>query len=160
MDINKISNEIATLKRAVKTAATASLKDKLKKKIVSLNEVLKDANIPAKRLAMILLGAKRKVFSYTTAEFNAVIKRLSYKAEYSFLKGLTKPEIKDDLERYAKNPGWRFKGRGNYKTPTKKDLAADAGLPYSKRRTYYEKRSNRSDVTNPAKLKDGGGVGE
>ena len=158
MDINKISNEIATLKRAVKTAATASLKDKLKKKIVSLNEVLKDANIPAKRLAMILLGAKRKIFSYTTAEFNAVIKRLSYKAEYSFLKGLTKPEIKDDLERYAKNPGWRFKGRGNYKTPTKKDLAADAGLPYSKRRTYYEKRSNRSDVTNPAKLKDGGNI--
>ena len=158
MDINKISNEIATLKRAVKTAATASLKDKLKKKIVSLNEVLKDANIPAKRLAMILLGAKRKVFSYTTAEFNAVIKRLSYKAEYSFLKGLTKVEVKDDLERYAKNPGWRFKGRGNYKTPTKKDLAADAGLPYGKRRTYYEKRSNRSDVTNPAKLKDGGNI--
>jgi hypothetical protein len=138
MDIQKISNDIATLKRAVKSAATASLKDKLKKKVASLTQVLKDANIPAKKLAMALLGAKRKVASYTTAEFNEVIKRLSYKAEYSFLKGLTKPEIKDDLERYAKNPGWRFKGRGNFKTPTKNDLINDMGKPTSKRKTYYE----------------------
>ena len=158
MDIQKISNEIATLKRAVKTAATASLKDKLKKKVESLNQVLKDANIPAKKLAMMLLGAKRKVASYTTAEFNAVIKRLSYKAEYTFLKGLSKVEIKDDLERYAKNPGWRFKGKGNFKTPTKSDLINDMGKPTNRRKTYYESRSNRSDVTNPAKLATGGGV--
>jgi predicted ABC-type ATPase len=158
MDIQKISNDIATLKRAVKTAATASLKDKLKKKISSLDQVLKDSNIPAKKLAMALLGAKRKVASYSTAEFNEVIKRLSYKAEYSFLKGLTKPEIKDDLERYAKNPGWRFKGRSNFKTPTKKDLINDMGKPTSKRKTYYEARSNRSDVTKPVKLATGGGV--
>lgn len=158
MDIQKISNDIATLKRAVKSAATASLKDKLKKKVASLTQVLKDANIPAKKLAMALLGAKRKVASYTTAEFNEVIKRLSYKAEYSFLKGLTKPEIKDDLERYAKNPGWRFKGRSNFKTPTKKDLINDMGKPTSKRKTYYESRSNRSDVTKPVKLATGGGV--
>jgi predicted ABC-type ATPase len=158
MDIQKISNDIATLKRAVKSAATASLKDKLKKKVASLTQVLKDANIPAKKLAMALLGAKRKVASYTTAEFNEVIKRLSYKAEYSFLKGLTKPEIKDDLERYAKNPGWRFKGRGNFKTPTKNDLINDMGKPTSKRKTYYESRSNRSDVTKPVKLATGGGV--
>lgn len=158
MDIQKISNDIATLKRAVKSAATASLKDKLKKKVASLTQVLKDANIPAKKLAMALLGAKRKVANYTTAEFNEVIKRLSYKAEYSFLKGLTKPEIKDDLERYAKNPGWRFKGRSNFKTPTKKDLINDMGKPTSKRKTYYEARSNRSDVTKPVKLATGGGV--
>jgi predicted ABC-type ATPase len=159
MDIQKISNEIATLKRAVKSAATVSLKDKLKNKVKSLEQVLKDANIPAKKLAMMLLGAKRKVASYTQAEFNEVIKRLSYKAEYSFLKGLTKVEVKDDLKREAKTPGWRFKGRNNFKTPTKSDLINDMGKPYSKRKTYYESRSNRSDVTRPAKLKDGGEVG-
>ncbi len=158
MDIQKLSNEIATLKRAVKDAATAPLKEKLRKKIALLDQNIKDANIPAKKLAMMLLGAKRKVAAYTQAEFNAVIKRLSNKAEYSFLKGLSKGEIKDDLERHAKNPGWRFKGRSNFKTPTRKDLAADAGLSYSRRKTYYENRSNRSDVTNPAKLKTGGGV--
>jgi predicted ABC-type ATPase len=158
MDIQKLSNEIATLKRAVKEAATAPLKEKLRKKIALLDQNIKDANIPAKKLAMMLLGAKRKVAAYTQAEFNAVIKRLSNKAEYSFLKGLSKGEIKDDLERHAKNPGWRFKGRSNFKTPTRKDLAADAGLSYSRRKTYYENRSNRSDVTNPAKLKDGGGI--
>jgi hypothetical protein len=160
MDVQKISNDIATLKRAVKSAATASLKDKLKKKVASLTQVLKDANIPAKKLAMMLLGAKRKVASYTQAEFNEVIKRLSYKAEYSFLKGLTKVEVKDDLKREAKTPGWRFKGRNNFKTPTKSDLINDMGKPYSKRKTYYESRSNRSDVTRPAKLKTGGGVGD
>ena len=159
MDVQKISNELATLKRAVKSAATASLKEKLKNKIKSLEQVLKDANIPAKKLAMMLLGAKRKVASYTQAEFNAVIKRLSYKAEYSFLKGLTKVEVKDDLKREAKTPGWRFKGRDNFKIPTKKDLINDMGKPFSKRKTYYESRSNRSDVTRPAKLKTGGGVG-
>jgi predicted ABC-type ATPase len=158
MDIQKLSNEIATLKRAVKEAATAPLKEKLRKKIALLDQNIKDANIPAKKLAMMLLGAKRKVAAYTQAEFNAVIKRLSNKDEYYFLKGLTKVEIKDDLERHAKNPGWRFKGRGNYKTPTKKDLINDMGKPATKRKTYYENRSNRSDVTNPAKLKDGGGI--
>jgi predicted ABC-type ATPase len=160
MDVQKISNDIATLKRAVKSAATASLKDKLKKKVASLTQVLKDANIPAKKLAMMLLGAKRKVASYTQAEFNEVIKRLSYKAEYSFLKGLTKVEVKDDLKREAKTPGWRFKGRNNFKTPTKSDLINDMGKPYSKRKTYYESRSNRSDVTRPALLETGGGLEE
>ena len=158
MDAQKISNELATLKRAVKSAATAPLKEKLKNKIKNLEQVLKDANIPAKKLAMMLLGAKRKVASYTQAEFNAVIKRLSYKAEYSFLKGLTKVEVKDDLKREAKTPGWRFKGRDNFKIPTKKDLINDMGKPTSKRKTYYESRSNRSDVTRPALLETGGGV--
>lgn len=158
MDAQKISNELATLKRAVKSAATAPLKEKLKNKIKNLEQVLKDANIPAKKLAMMLLGAKRKVASYTQAEFNAVIKRLSYKAEYSFLKGLTKVEVKDDLKREAKTPGWRFKGRDNFKIPTKKDLINDMGKPTSKRKTYYESRSNRSDVTRPALLVNGGGV--
>jgi hypothetical protein len=53
-------------------------------------------------------------------------------------KGRSKSNIKKDAKRKAKPIGWRLKGKGNYKKPTKKDIEEG--------RAYYEDRPQRSDV--------------
>lgn len=155
MDIQQITDKIATMQRAIKTATTVVLKNKLKSKIAELKEDLRNANVPTTKLAKSLLGSQRKVANYTKAEFKSAIRTLSKRAEYSFLKRYTIKEIEDDRERYAKPVGWRFKGRNNIKKPTAKELA----IGKARGTVYYESRPNRSDVVRPVKLADGGGVG-
>ena len=157
MELQKITDKIAELQRALKTAP-ATVKDKIKKKVSELKQAVRDAKVPTRKLAISLLGSQRKVAAYSTQEFNNALKRLSYKAEYSFLKGATKGKMKEDLGRHSKPVGWRFKGKNNYKKPTAKDIASDAGKPFSKRKTYMESRRNRSDVVFPVKLATGGSV--
>lgn len=155
MNVQEITNKIATMQRAIKTATTDTLKDKLRSKIKELKDDLKTANIPTQKLAQSLLGSQRKVANYSRAEFKEAIKKLSKRDSYAFLKRYTIAEIEDDRERYAKPVGWRFKGRDNIKKPTAKELA----IGKAKGTVYYESRPNRSDVVRPVKLAEGGAVG-
>jgi ribosomal protein L21E len=152
MNIQQITDKIANLQRAMKTATTVVLKNKLKNKVAELKEDLKNANVPTSKLAKSLLGSQRKVANYTKAEFKSAIKTLAKRDEYSFLKRYTIGEIEDDRERYAKPVGWRFKGRNNIKKPTAKELA----IGKARGTVYYESRPNRSDVVRPVKLAKGG----
>lgn len=154
MNTQNTIDEIAKLKRALREAPTAIVKTKIKEKIETLNKVLKDSNATTKELAVMLVGAKSKINSLDAKEWKQTMKRLSTRSEYSFLKGMTKNQIKDDLKREAKPVGWRFKGRGNYRKPTKSEIIAGR----KKGTVYSEKRPERSDVTHPAKLEKGGGV--
>jgi ribosomal protein L21E len=154
MDIQQITDKIANMQRAIKTATTVALKNKLKSKIAELKEDLKNANVPTSKLAKSLLGSQRKVANYTKAEFKSAIKTLAKRDEYSFLKRYTIGEIEDDRERYAKPVGWRFKGRNNIKKPTAKELA----IGKARGTVYYESRPNRSDVVRPVKLAKGGSL--
>ena len=65
---------------------------------------------------------------------------------------------KRDKKEKAKPAGYRFKGLDNFKTPTKKDIAADTGKPKSKRKTYFENRKDKSDTSPKKKLELGGDV--
>ena len=152
MDTQKITDKIATLQKAIKTSPTQVLTEKLKTKISELRQVLKDSNISTTKLATTLLASQKKVAGYSKDEFNGAIKRLSARDEYSFLRGMAKGKVKDDLKRFAKPVGWRFKGRNNIKKPTAKELA----IGKKNGTVYYEDRVDRSDVVRPAKLKTGG----
>jgi len=152
MDIAKTTTEITLLRRALKTAPTVSIKAKIKSKITRLKQYIDDANVPTVKLAKALLGSKRKVLGYSTQEFNDAIGRLSMKGEYSFLKGMGKGKIKDDLKREAKPVGYRFVGRDNFKKPTRQEIIDGR----KKGTVYMESRANRSDVVRPAKLEYGG----
>ena len=152
MDIAKTTTEITLLRRALKTAPTVSIKVKIKSKIARLKQYIEDFSVPTAKLAKSLLGSKRKVLAYSTQEFNDAIGRLSMKGEYSFLKGMGKGKIKDDLKREAKPVGYRFVGRDNFKKPTRQEI-----IDGRKNGTVYmENRANRSDVVRPAKLEYGG----
>jgi len=154
MDTKKISDEIAKLKRASKEASTSILKNKLNAKIEALKKIITDSGITTRQLAVMLLGSKSKIESLSASEWKETMKRLSARGEYSFLKGMSKGEVKDDLKREAKPVGWRFKGRGKYRKPTKSEIIAGR-----KRGTvYYENRPERSDVVHAAKLKTGGNL--
>lgn len=63
---------------------------------------------------------------------------------------------KRDKKEKAKPAGYRFKGLDNFKTPTKKEIAADAKKPRAKRKTYFENRKDKSDKKPAQKLKRGG----
>lgn len=63
-----------------------------------------------------------------------------------------------DKKEKAKPAGYRFKGLDNFKTPTKKDIAADAGKPKSKRKTYFENRKDKSDKAPSKKFAKGGRI--
>lgn len=154
MDTQKITDKIATLQRAIKTSPTQILTEKLKGKISELKQVLKDSNISTTKLATSLLGSQKKLAGYSKEEFNGALKRLSARDEYSFLKGMSKGKVKDDLKRFAKPVGWRFKGRNNIKKPNAKELA----IGKKNGTVYYEDRRDRSDVVRPAKLKTGGSI--
>jgi hypothetical protein len=143
--------DIAILRRQMRETKNETLKNALKKKIERLTEDLKAQETPAKDLAMALFKAKDEINAMAKSEFNAIVKRLANKPGYSFLKTMSKSEIKDDLKREAKPVGWRFRGRTNFKKPTAKDVK-------TKNDVYYEARRDRSDVIRPAKLAKGGGV--
>jgi adenine-specific DNA methylase len=121
MTTDKAKN-IAALKRQLKSTTNATLKNALTKKIERLKQELEVSKTPAKEIAMQVRKAMEDVNAMSKSDFNALIKKLAMKPEYSFLKGMTKQEIKDDLGREAKPVGWRFRGRNNFKKPTKSDI--------------------------------------
>jgi len=149
------ANEIAALERKMKDTSNKTIQAALKKKIERLKAELKgEKPMTANQLATTLLKAKGKVREMNSKEFSAMIKRLSAKPEYKFLKGMEKSDIERDLERQAKPVGWRFRGNSTRK-PTAKEIAA--GKKSGK--VYFEDRANRSDVSRVAQLKRGGGAG-
>jgi hypothetical protein len=152
MTTNQISTQIATLQKTLKTTTNKTLKDTLKKKIERLKGDLQNSGKTTKQLTNELLKGKNKVNNMNAFEFKETVRKLAQKPEYTFLKSMGKSEIKDDLKRYAKPVGWRFKGRGNYEKPTKTDIK-------NKNDVYWENRPNRTDVVFPAKLENGGALG-
>lgn len=132
--ITKFTKQINELKKGIKTGKTVK-------------------DVSAKQLANSLLASRKKFLEMSKKDFNGVIRQLSKKPEYSFLKAYTRDEVIRDIQRKAKPVGWRFKGRGNYKTPTKKQVRERRGID-----VYYENRPNRSDVSQARQLAKGGGV--
>jgi hypothetical protein len=151
MKVEKISLEIATLKKQLKTKMPDVIKTKIEAKINRLEKELKGSTLTGVEFARNLLAGKKKVNSMTKTEFNDFVKLLSKKPEYDFLKYLTKQQIKDDLDRVAKPVGWRFRGRTNFATPSKTDIKL-------RRNVYYENRSNKSDVSRVVRLGKGGSL--
>jgi hypothetical protein len=152
MKAEKLSTEIAALERQSSKAKNAVLKKVLAKKIDKLKTELE--SITSEETAKDKIKkAKTKVNAMDAKEFNAYIKELAKNPDFSFLKSMTSSEIVRDIKRTAKPVGWRFRGRKNVKTPTKKDIK-------EKNNVYYEGRRNRSDVSRKIRLKDGGGVDE
>lgn len=152
MKAEKLSTEIAALERQSSKAKNAVLKKVLAKKIDKLKTELE--SITSEETAKeSIKKAKTKVNAMDAKEFNAYIKQLAKDPKFSFLKNMTSGEIVRDMKRTAKPVGWRFRGRNNAKTPTKKDIK-------DKNNVYYEGRRNRSDVSRKIRLVDGGGVGE
>lgn len=149
-----IAKELAAIERKLKETDNATLKEALKKKQARLKDELKDTGKSTTQLAKTLLAQREAVKALSKVEFNDLIRRLSKKPEYSFLKTMPKSTIKNDLEVTAKPVGWRFKGRGNYDKPTKAEIAKG-----KKNGTVYrEVRPRRSDVSQVVRLEDGGGV--
>lgn len=149
-----IAKELAAIERKMQETQNATLKEALKKKQARLKAELKDPGQSATKLAKTLLAQREVVKQLSKVEFNDLIRRLSKKPEYSFLKTMPKSTVKNDLEVTAKPVGWRFKGRGNYDKPTKVEIAKG-----KKNGTVYrEVRPRRSDVSQVVRLKDGGGV--
>ena len=150
------TDKIATLEKALKSADTATKKKLFKDKIAKLKEALKTGNteISAKELADSLLKSRKKFIEMASKDFDAVVKRLSEKPEYAFLKGYTRSKIIDDIKRKAKPVGWRFKGKNNYKIPTKEQVTKGR----KNKTVYYENRPERSDVSQIRQLKHGGEV--
>jgi cell division septum initiation protein DivIVA len=151
MKNDKISLEIATLKKALEKPMPKVVKSKLEAKIDKLEKELKQSTNTGTEFAKKLVEGKKKVKELNQTEFSRLIKDLSKKPEYDFLKYLTKGQIKDDLKREAKPVGYRFAGRNNFKTPTQTDIKLKRGV-------YYENRSNRSDVDRQVRLAKGGDI--
>jgi hypothetical protein len=151
MKNEKISLEIATLKKALLKEMPKVVKAKIEAKIEALEKELKSSSKTNIEFAKSLLSGKKKVKNMAKVDFETLINSLSKKPEYSFLKSLTKKQIKDDLGREAKPVGYRFVGRKNFKVPTRADIKAKRGV-------YYENRSNRTDVNRSVRLAKGGSV--
>ena len=151
MKNEKISLEIATLKKALSKEMPKVVKAKIEAKIEALEKELKGSTQTGVEFAKSLLSGKRKVKAMANVDFNSLIKSLSKKPEYDFLKYLTRKQIEDDLDREAKPVGYRYVGRKNFKVPTKADIKAKRGV-------YYENRSNRSDINRSVRLAKGGDI--
>jgi hypothetical protein len=82
------------------------------------------------------------------AHFKELVKKLVATGNYDFLKEMSKKEIENDLKRSAKPAGWRFRGNGNNKVPTKGAIKHGSGDGS----VYFEGRANRSDVSRSTKL--------
>jgi len=149
-----IANNLATLERELKSAPNETAKKAINAKIKRLNNELKGMPMSAKALATSLLRARKTIKGLAKREFNDLIRRLSKKPEYAFLKGYTRQEVLDDIDRKAKPVGWRFKGRGNYAKPN----AAQIKAGKANGTVYYEVRPNRSDVSQAVQLKTGGNI--
>ena len=149
-----ITKELAVIERKLQETTNQTLKDALKKKQARLKDELNDYKKSTPALAKQLLAQRTKIKQLSKVDFNDLIRRLSKKPEYSFLRTMSKSTIKTDIERPAKPVGWRFKGRGNYDKPTL------AEIKKGKRNgtVYREVRPLRSDVSQPLRLEEGGGI--
>jgi hypothetical protein len=150
MSADKLSLEIAALEKQSSKAKNAVIKKVLLKKIDKLKVEL-EAITSAPVAKAKIQRAKTKISQMTPKEFADYIKKLSKDPKYSFLKGMSSDEIARDVKRTAKPVGWRFRGRENFKTPTKRDVKDNNNV-------YYENRRNRSDVSRSLRLKEGGAV--
>tara|TARA_R110002153_G_scaffold123312_8_gene269417 strand:- start:1445 stop:2716 length:1272 start_codon:yes stop_codon:yes gene_type:complete len=152
-----IAKEIAIAEKLMKRKSTSdTLKKKLKSKVDRLKKEARGIPMTAKQLASANLRQRAKLKELSKRDFNDLVRRLSKKKEYGFLKGMSLDDVVRDMARKAKPVGWRFKGRGNYKTPTafqvKKGRASGD--------VYYEARPNRSDVSQSTRLETGGEISE
>lgn len=149
-----IAKELAVIERKLQETTNKTLKDALKKKQARLKDELNDFKKSTPSLAKQLLAQRAQIKQLSKMDFNDLVRRLAKKPEYSFLKTLSKSTIKTDIERPAKPVGWRFKGRGNYDKPTL------AEIKKGKRNgtVYREVRPLRSDVSQPLRLEEGGGI--
>lgn len=150
----KIANELAIIERKLQETSNQTLKDALKKKQARLKDELNDAKKSTPQLAKKLLAERQQVKSLSKIDFNDLVRRLSKKPEYSFLKTMSKSTVRTDIERMAKPVGWRFKGRGNYDKPTKVEIAKGK----KSGSVYREARPIRSDVSQVVRLGEGGVV--
>lgn len=148
MSADKLSLEIAALEKQSGKAKNAVIKKVLLKKIDKLKVEL-EAITSAPVAKAKIQRAKTKISQMTPKEFADYIKKLSKDPKYSFLKGMSSDEIARDVKRTAKPVGWRFRGRENFKTPTKRDVKDNNNV-------YYENRRNRSDVSRSLRLETGG----
>jgi hypothetical protein len=149
-----IAKELAVIERKLQETTNKTLKDALKKKQARLKDELKDFKKSTPSLAKKLLAQRAQIKQLSKLDFNDLVRRLSKKPEYSFLRTMSKSTIRTDIERPAKPVGWRFKGRGNYDKPTM------AEIKKGKRNgtVYREVRPLRSDVSQPLRLETGGGI--
>ena len=149
-----IAKELAVIERKLQETTNQTLKDALKKKQARLKDELNDFKKSTPALAKQLLAQRAQIKQLSKMDFNDLIRRLSKKPEYSFLRTMSKSTIKTDIERPAKPVGWRFKGRGNYDKPT------IAEIKKGKRNgtVYREVRPLRSDVSQPLRLEHGGTI--
>lgn len=147
-----ITKEIAILEKTL-AKAPEKVKIKIRAKIARLKKEAKGIPMTAKQLANNVLRQKQKIKQLSKTDFNSLIRQLSKKPEYSFLKSMTKDEIVRDIARKAKPVGWRYKGKGDYRNPTKRDIANRKSTG-----VYWEARRNRSDVSQAAQLEKGGKV--
>ncbi len=154
MNTEKIASEIAALERKKSGVKNATLIKALESKITRLKNDLEGSKVSTSQLASKLLRAKAQVKAMSRTDFDELIRRLARKPEYRFLRSMTKTQIKDDLERPAKPVGWRFKGRGNYATPSKKQVREGK----KDGTVYFENRRRRSDVSKVAQLQTGGNI--
>lgn len=151
-----IIKELAVIERKLKEVTNDTAKEALRKKRDRLKAELKDPSQSTNVLAKKLLAEREAIKQLSKIDFNDLVRRLSKKPEYAFLKTMPKGIVRNDIERKAKPVGWRFKGRGNYDKPTKAEVAKG-----KKNGTVYrEVRPRRSDVSFVARLEDGGPVGK
>lgn len=145
---------IAALERKIAEAKSEIAKKALKEKLERLKQEAQDSDVEAKKLAAVLLKQRKKIKELAQKDFDALIRRLANKPQYSFLKKYTRDEIIRDMSRKAKPVGWRFKGKNNYKIPSKKQVTEGV----KKGNVYYDNRPKKSDVSFPAQLGKGGYV--
>ena len=150
------SEAIAALERKIAEAKSDIAKKALKEKLERLKQEAQDSDVEANKLAMVLLKQRKRIKELAQKDFDALIRRLAKKSEYSFLNNYTREEIIRDMSLKAKPVGWRFKGKNKYKIPSKKQVTE--GVKNGS--VYYENRPKKSDVSFPAQLGKGGGVGE
>mgnify|MGYP003634124151 FL=1 len=150
-----IAKEIAIAEKLIRRKSTSdTLKKKLKSKVDRLKKEARGIPMTAKQLASANLRQRAKLKELSKRDFNDLVRRLSKKKEYTFLKGMSLDEVVRDMARKAKPVGWRFKGQGNYKTPS----AAQVKKGRASGDVYYEARPNRSDVSQSTRLETGGEI--
>ena len=150
-----IGKDIAIAEKLLKSKKTTDTqKEKLRSKISRLKKEAKGIPMTAKQLANATLRQRTKLKELALRDWNDLIRRLAKKPEYSFLKGMSRSAIDRDLARKAKPVGYRFKGRGDYRTPTASQIKKgkrDGSV-------YWEARANRSDVSSALRLDKGGEI--
>jgi hypothetical protein len=156
-ETERISKLLAIVERQIqesKASGNNAALDILRKKEARLKDELKGTKMSTNMLAKNLLLQRKNIKALSKIDFNDLIRRLSKRPEYAFLKSMPKTTIKNDIERPAKPVGWRFKGRGNYDKPTARQIVSGK----KSGAVYNEKRPLRSDVSQVVKLKEGGKI--